>query len=268
MDGCPSQALNYLHLAFFIPTLNPQSTSSLLHAQTSDPTSSSSFQGHLSLLPPLLKSYKLLSKSLTKDHSLPSLSLRAVKKDLSGWLDTAERATGSRGDGVRAFVGVLVGGDEELGVLVPVSKKSVGASIPSALHRRYPSGYMLTPSRQSRRKRSSFTPSTPHPPSHLLSLYSPILKSLSKAHPTLPTTLASSILSVLISQDPDVTPQSDSAAETLSSWLVWTFDELLPEDGSEREELVGRAIKGVWENARSVHLFAPPRAARCGSGAG
>lgn len=117
------QALNYLHLAFFLPTLNPKSTSSLLHPQTSDPTSSSSFQGHLSLLPPLLKSYKLLSKSLTKDHSLPSLSLRAVKKDLSGWLDTAERATGSRGDGIRAFVGVLVGGDEELGVLVPVSKK-------------------------------------------------------------------------------------------------------------------------------------------------
>ncbi|KAL7411004.1 Las1-like-domain-containing protein [Mrakia frigida] len=221
------EALNYLHLAFFLPTLNPQSTSSLLHPQTSDPTSSSSFQGHLSLLPPLLKSYKLLSKSLTKDHSLPSLSLRAVKKDLSGWLDTAERATGSTGDGVRAFVGVLVGGDEELGVLVPVSKK----------------------------KRSIFTASSPHPPPPLLSLYSPILKSLSKAHPSLPSTLANTILSVIVSQDSEITPQSDSAAETLSSWLVWVFDELLVEGGEEREELISKAIKGVWDNTRAVQLL-------------
>jgi hypothetical protein len=100
------------------------------------------------------------------------------------------------------------------------------------------------------RKRSRFSPSTPHPPSHLLSLYSSIIKSLSKAHPTLPQVLASSILPALLSQDSEVGPPSDSVAETLSSWLVWTFDELLAEGGSEREELVAKAIKGVWENAR------------------
>lgn len=95
-----------------------------------------------------------------------------------------------------------------------------------------------------------FNASSPHPPPPLLSLYSPILKSLSKAHPSLPNTLATSILSVIVSQESEVAPQSDSAAETLSSWLVWVFDELLVEGGEEREERVSKAIKGVWDNTR------------------
>jgi hypothetical protein len=245
-----SQALNYLNHSFYLPTLYPSSTSShlSLNASSSSSPSSPAYLSHLPLLSPLLQQHKTLSKSLTKDRSQSdiNLSLRQLKRDLRAWLDTAERL-GGEGAGVDALVEALTGrmegendgvtGDEEEvgGVLVPISKK----------------------------KRSRFSSNSPHPPESLLSLYGPLLQSLSRVYTSIPSTLTSRITLILsTATTPTSIFSSTSYTATLASWLVWAYDELLApnhEDGSgegeERDEVVKGLVKVAWGNEEVVRIL-------------
>lgn len=212
----------------------------------------------------MLKQHKIFSKSLTKDRSQSAinLSLRQTRKDLRGWLETAERL-GGEGSGLDALAEALVGrldgegrgraigGTEEEqereeeeapGVLVPVSKK----------------------------KRAKFASgSVVHPPESLLALYGPLLKSLAKAHATFATVLSNRFAKVLdasTSATPSSIFTSSSYIATLSAWFVWTYDELLPSSSSlvdgingslgyEKDAAVKQLVQVAWGNENVVRIL-------------
>ncbi|CDZ98443.1 Nuclear protein involved in cell morphogenesis and cell surface growth [Phaffia rhodozyma] len=216
------EALNYLNVSFFLPTLNLSSQSfETMH------TVSPFFQSHKALLPSLLKQYKTLSKSITKDHSTSQTSFRQLQRNILRWLEMAEMR-GGVGMGVKVLAEALVGFESdqeglydriEAGGLIPISKK----------------------------KRSSFTPETPYPPSLLLEIYTPLLTLIPSTYPSFASTLAYTIITVL--ENPRSRRDKDDGEDTLASWLVWVFDRLLEDE--DRTGVVKDLIRNAWDSERS-----------------
>ncbi|KZT06264.1 Las1-domain-containing protein [Laetiporus sulphureus 93-53] len=198
------EAMAWLLNNYFLPTLNPS-------------TPARAQRVSLRPLSPLLKQYKALLKTTTRDASLAGRlrpEITRVLREVERWIAEAKVAspgeTGEDADGEgdgreRWALGRLCDALIEKGALVPLSKKC-GFSCCSGQ-----CGIVdLVICRKRVLPSNTFSPS----PS-LLQIWTPLLTHLHILHPTLPSVLVFRILSHLTSGSSD-RPSNDFGAETVS----------------------------------------------------
>ncbi|KAJ8520597.1 hypothetical protein ONZ45_g2629 [Pleurotus djamor] len=194
-----TESLGWILNNYFIPTLNPTSTTD-------------SQRKPLRPLTPLLKRYKTLVKSTVRDASLRTRykhDILSVLKEVEGWVTEAKVAANITIGGLdptqedisddeidpRERWALEQLGDVllEKGILVPLAKKK----------RLFPDDAFL-------------------PPSPSVALWSPLLSHLFEHHPDLPLILCEKIALTLNSMP----SSSTSFDECLARWVIWVVNQI------------------------------------------
>ncbi|KAM6498373.1 Las1-like domain containing protein [Amanita muscaria] len=206
---------------YFLPTLNPSSAVNHLNTQPLQP------------LAPLLKQYKALVKITVRDVSSASThkpAITALIKDIERWVSEAKvvanLAAGDFGwengkgfdrlniddhETDRWALDKLCAGLLEKGALVPLSKKK-----------------RLLPA------------DTYAPPTMSVQIWSPLLHSLQKLHPDLPSILCSNIVAYLTGGGTDKVDSTFAAC--LARWLFWLVEKWESAGAQEHEQSLKKEV--------------------------
>ncbi|KAH7912990.1 Las1-like-domain-containing protein [Hygrophoropsis aurantiaca] len=244
------ESLSWLLHNYFLPTLNPSSTS----APAPPPLRSVS---------PLLKRYKTLLKTITRDASLRNRykpDVDSVMRDVERWIAEAKISAGGTVNDVgwesygatrtdqdilqeRWALDTLCDALMERGALVPLGKKCVSGTTTSMI-------------RSKRRLRKRVGPADSYlPPRNSLALWTPLLVHLQSNHPHFAHTLAGRLTSFLLSDhralrgdtdrilnQSDINSSDPSYDLCLARWVAWivqTWDDDETDNGLDlRKDIV------------------------------
>ncbi|KAI5123721.1 hypothetical protein M0805_000315 [Coniferiporia weirii] len=202
------ESLAWLLHNYFLPTLSASSS-----------VDQPSPIARLSSLSPLLKQYKSLSKTVTRDASLKSQyrdNLTRVLRDIERWIGEAKVAAS-------ADLFIDWGASEQSEGAAESERWALERLCEALLER---DGLVPVSSKKRLASRSKSLPKLPSP---LVAIWSPLLSSLRTNHPSFPLVLVSTILNDMLARlstpNNDAFSRKDMTHELCTAaWAAWCID--------------------------------------------